>query len=216
MNNYLIVDAVSYLDADLLAEHLERKEKLRIKAKNKKKVTLMRWSAIAACICLFVVISIIPRLAQHSVENESRVTILGGTVESSWGTITYIENNSDLSQITFNMIKETDNPFYVEFRGYNVLSEWVDEDGTPHKEMEHYAIITPYEKYNEKESFVSVDDKLIIYVNGEQVDALPIKPGQYEITIDYSAANDFLDYVDTSVYVYNYGYFLLLDSKMGD
>lgn len=216
MNNYLFVDAVSYLDANLLTEHLKRKEKLRNKAKNKKKVAFMRWSAIAACICLLVVISIIPRLTQHSVENESRVTMLGGTVESSWGIITYTENNLDLSQISFTMIKETDNPFYVEFRGYNVLSEWVDEDGIPHKEMEHYAITTPYEKYNEKENFVSVDDKLIIYVNGEQVDVLPIEPGQYEITIDYSAVNDFLDYVDTSVYVYNYGYFLLLDSKMGD
>ena len=29
MNNYLFIDAVSYLDADLLAEHLDRKDKLK-------------------------------------------------------------------------------------------------------------------------------------------------------------------------------------------
>ena len=51
MNNYLFVDAVSYLDADLLAEHLERKDKLRNKLKSKRKVNILRWSAtIAACL----------------------------------------------------------------------------------------------------------------------------------------------------------------------
>ena len=34
MNNYLFIDAVSYLDADLLASHLERKDKLRNKLKS--------------------------------------------------------------------------------------------------------------------------------------------------------------------------------------
>jgi len=54
MNNYLFVDAVSYLDADLLAEHLERKDKLRNKLKSKRKVNILRWSAVAVCFTLIV------------------------------------------------------------------------------------------------------------------------------------------------------------------
>ena len=42
MNNYLFIDAVSYLDANLLAEHLERKDKLRNKLKSKRKVKGVR------------------------------------------------------------------------------------------------------------------------------------------------------------------------------
>ena len=37
MNNYLFVDAVSYLDTDLLAEHLEKKDKLKHNLKNKRR-----------------------------------------------------------------------------------------------------------------------------------------------------------------------------------
>lgn len=52
MNNYLFIDAVSYLDADLLASHLERKDKLRNKLKSKRKVNILRWSAVAACLMI--------------------------------------------------------------------------------------------------------------------------------------------------------------------
>lgn len=55
MNNYLFIDAVSYLDADLLAEHLEKKEKLRKGAKNRRKIVLTKWSAVAACFTLVLV-----------------------------------------------------------------------------------------------------------------------------------------------------------------
>lgn len=37
MNNYLIIDAISYLDADILAKHLEKKEKSEIKLRLKRK-----------------------------------------------------------------------------------------------------------------------------------------------------------------------------------
>lgn len=46
------MDAISYLDEDLLAKHLKIKEKLKIKAIRKKKVNMLRWGAIAAAFCL--------------------------------------------------------------------------------------------------------------------------------------------------------------------
>ena len=55
MNNYLFIDAVSYLDADLLASHLERKDKLRNKLKSKRKVNILRWSAVAACFMIMAI-----------------------------------------------------------------------------------------------------------------------------------------------------------------
>lgn len=53
MNNNLVMDAISYLDAELLAVHLEKKAKLRARAKAKKK-TILQWGAIAACIALIL------------------------------------------------------------------------------------------------------------------------------------------------------------------
>jgi hypothetical protein len=55
MNKYLITDAISYLDADLLAKHLEKKENLKNKASIEKKKSILKWSDIAAA-CLVVVI----------------------------------------------------------------------------------------------------------------------------------------------------------------
>ena len=55
MNKYLITDAISYLDADLLAKHLEKKENLKNKASIEKKKSILKWSGIAAA-CLVVVI----------------------------------------------------------------------------------------------------------------------------------------------------------------
>ena len=50
------MDAISYLDAELLAVHLEKKAKLRARAKAKKK-TILRWSAIAACVALILCVA---------------------------------------------------------------------------------------------------------------------------------------------------------------
>ena len=53
MNNSLFVDAVSYLDVDLLKKHLEKKERLRINPSRKRKRNIIRWTAaVAACVCM--------------------------------------------------------------------------------------------------------------------------------------------------------------------
>ena len=59
MNNYLIIDAISYLEADLLANHLIEKEKLRNKVKSNKKAKITSWSAIASSFALIIVSSFI-------------------------------------------------------------------------------------------------------------------------------------------------------------
>lgn len=55
MNKYLVADAISYLDTDLLAEHLKKKEKLKNKSNSKKKMSILKWSGVVAA-CLVVVI----------------------------------------------------------------------------------------------------------------------------------------------------------------
>ena len=53
MNNYLFVDAVSYLDVDLLKKHLEKKERLRINPRRKNRTNIIKWAAaVAACVCV--------------------------------------------------------------------------------------------------------------------------------------------------------------------
>lgn len=54
MNNELLMDAISCLDSDLLAEHLKRKEELSRKTKRKLAPVLLKWSAIAASLVLTV------------------------------------------------------------------------------------------------------------------------------------------------------------------
>lgn len=54
MNNELLMDAISCLDSDLLAEHLKRKEELSRKTKRKLAPVILKWSAIAASLVLTV------------------------------------------------------------------------------------------------------------------------------------------------------------------
>lgn len=54
MNNELLMDAISYLDSDLLAEHLKRKEEMSRKTKRSLMPVILKWSAIAASLVLTV------------------------------------------------------------------------------------------------------------------------------------------------------------------
>lgn len=55
MNNYEFADAISCLDAEILEKHLEKKDKLRVKLKNRKKTRILKWSGVVAA-CLAVAI----------------------------------------------------------------------------------------------------------------------------------------------------------------
>lgn len=55
MNEFVLVDAIGCLGADLLEEHLEKKEKLRGRVRKQKKMQLFRWAAAAAACFLLIV-----------------------------------------------------------------------------------------------------------------------------------------------------------------
>ncbi len=54
MNKDVFMDAVGYLDTDILARHLQLKEKLRSKSKSQKSISLWNFVAVAACICIII------------------------------------------------------------------------------------------------------------------------------------------------------------------
>ena len=55
MNKDVFVDAVGYLDTDILAEHLRQKERLRNKFKKGK--SIWKLSAVAACLSIIIIAS---------------------------------------------------------------------------------------------------------------------------------------------------------------
>lgn len=57
MNKDVFMDAVGYLDVDILAQHLQQKDRLRHKPKRKTHV--WKWSAIAACLCVVFLFGIL-------------------------------------------------------------------------------------------------------------------------------------------------------------
>lgn len=99
MNNYLFIDAVSYLDADLLAKHLEKKEGFKKKARIKKKTNLMKWSAtIAACLTLIIIaIPVISNLiGYHSGLSEDEIFERSNTYYDNYEDLTAIVGNDTL------------------------------------------------------------------------------------------------------------------------
>ena len=53
MNKDLFLDAVSYLDMDLLKKHLKKKERLRFNPTRKNRTKIIKWSAaVVACVCV--------------------------------------------------------------------------------------------------------------------------------------------------------------------
>ena len=53
MNQHVIADAVGYLEADLLREHLERKAQLRGTPNSRRAKRVIKWTAAAAaCVCV--------------------------------------------------------------------------------------------------------------------------------------------------------------------
>lgn len=140
MNNYLFIDAVSYLDANLLAEHLERKDKLRNKLKSKRKVNILRWSAtIAACLTLIIIaIPVISNLiGYHSGLSEDEIFERSNTYYDNYedlvaivGNDTLLENIdfSTLNDYELRLVHELDNVNdYHTVSFVNIMSE--DEFG---------------------------------------------------------------------------------------
>lgn len=217
MNEFVLIDAISYLDADLLEKHLEQKEKLKAKAKSKKRVRIMRWSAIAACICVFVVASVIimPHLNDLLLENPNNLHFQGDVVETEKGTLTLTHVNTATQQISFQFSKDDNSVQYVVFNGYCVVNEWVGDDGVPYQDVKHYDIISQYDGYQSDNGNEIIDDMLIIIVNGQETNMLPNEKGTYEITIDYSKLLECLDHIEPVIEVSGFGKFVIDSSYFG-
>ena len=187
-------------------------------AKKKSHPVWMKWGSMVACLCLIITASIMifPSVLNTKVENADIISIQGTTVESSMGKIVLTDSNLKDSTCTFTLTKNNDKPIYFCFRGFTVLNTHIDEDGTQRKEVQQYHVITPYDNYNEAATnHIVIDNKLSITVNGETVDVIPTAQGTYEITIDYSALYEFLDYVEPAVNVYSFGSFVI-DSDLNN
>ena len=59
MNEFLLIDAISCLDTDLLEKHLKQKLQIRDKAITKKKKIVAKWSTIAASLVVILMIPIL-------------------------------------------------------------------------------------------------------------------------------------------------------------
>ena len=213
MTQEKLIDAITDLDSDILNRYFDMKADLAAKKKPRKR-TWVKWASMAACFCLIIVASImvIPNILNDPNENADKITLQGVTVNSSIGQLTLTESNIENNQCTFTLIKENNKPIYICFRGFSILETYTDENGVEHKKVQQYHIITPYDNYdNAAENHIVKDDKLIITVNGEKVDALPTAPGTYEIEIDYSELYEFLDYVEPAIEAYSFGSFVISD-----
>ena len=190
------------------------------KVQKKKSRTWVKWASLAACLCLVITASIVilPSILDDIFSGEAAyIHFEGETVKTEKGSLTLIQENPTKYKCTFMLEKTSNDPICFAFRGHTVSREYLDENGVVLQEVQHYHIITPYDNYKEAASnHIVVDDKLIITVNGEQVDNIPIAPGTYEITIDYSELNGFLDHIDPAVDIIGFGTFSLDKAVYGE
>ena len=214
MNKYLVADAISYLDADLLVEHLTKKEKSKNRFNSRKKMSILKWSGIAACLCVVVAIGIIliPMMQNLWTEGGTeKYYSLGKTAESEYGALTLVERDVDNKTCTFTFVKETDDPICFRFGGAVIKEEYTDENGEVHRKIQIVDVVSNRDVFQPQNGHEVMEVALLITVNGNVVESIPTTPGEYEIVIDYSSLYDSLYRVDNMVEVIGFGNFALDD-----
>lgn len=213
MNRDVFLDAVGYLDTDILARHLKQKDRLRHKPK--RKLHVWKWSAIAASICAVIALGalMIPFIQDIIGSETLRYYYVGATVQNSAGSLKFNSVDTEKHTCSFILVKEKDSQIYFKFGGFTVTEEWTDEQGVGRQKVQLYDVVTPCERYKPDNGYEVLDAELIITVNGNVVEKIPNEAGEYEITIDYSALYATLDHVDDIVEVYGFGKFKLLDGN---
>ena len=212
MNKYLVADAISYLDADLLTEHLKKKEKLKNRSNSGKKTSILKWSGIAACLCVVVVIGIILIPMMQNLWTEGGTEnfySLGKTVENEYGALTLVDRDFDNKTCTFTFVKKTDDHICFKFGGAIIKEQYTDENGETHQKIQAVDVVSNSEGYIPEDGHKVMDVALKIKVNGNDVETIPTVPGEYEIVIDYSSLYDSLYRVDNVVKVIGFGNFHL-------
>lgn len=205
MNNYLFIDAVSYLDADLLASHLERKDKLRNKLKSKRKVNILRWSAVAACLSVFLIaIIVIDPIPTHNTSNiqygytqEHRLFYKGDKSISEYGVIEFID--FDDGSITLQVEKTTSDYVYATLCGYNV---------DPSTNTKKVYLGTTISKAQVSDVII-VADGIQLFVDGKLTSEFPKEAGQYTIRIEFSNLKESCEQLDVGIYISGFEYFVI-------
>lgn len=214
MNKYLVTDAIGYLDTEMLAEHLKKKENLKNRSNGKKKMSILKWSSLAACLCVVVAIGIIlvPMMKNLWTEGGTeKYYSLGKTVESEYGELTLVERDVDNKTCTFTFVKKTYDSICFKFGGVIVKEQYTDENGETHRKIQAVDVVTNSEGYKPENGHEVMDVALQIKVNGNVAESIPTAPGEYEIVIDYSSLYDSLYRVDNTVEVIGFGIFALDD-----
>ena len=119
MNQFVLDDAISCLDADLLATHLKLKEKYQRRKANHS-YRIVKWSALAACFCLLLVSSLIilPNMDDILHGEMQRMYFEGETMKSKDAEVTLVEADYELGVCTFEVNKKNNADMYFIFNGW--------------------------------------------------------------------------------------------------
>ncbi len=192
MTDMNIYRAIGGLDPDLIEKAAPGE-----RAQKKKTNTWLKWVSLAACLSVFAaaIIPLIIQINDHNVEPEGfSVHFVGEEVESAYFVVELTSTYPEEMKCTFTLIKKNNEPIWFCIEGDVYLDEFTDENGVSMKNFQRYHLITPYDNYREAASnHIVLDNKLMITVNGKRVDSIPTAPGEYTVTLDYSAAAELLD-----------------------
>lgn len=196
MNKFILDDAISQLDISLIAAYLRmEQEYLRRKAARKRR--LVRWSAMAACLCLLVtfVVTNAPSWGFWQHPESGRVYYEGQTMKTGGTEVTLVETDFEAGICTFEINKKYYSKMYFVFNGMVILGQWTAENGAVCLDADDYDVITPCPGYTSKNKWIVVDNLLKITVNGQEADRLPFKAGKYTVVIDFSKMFEVMDHV---------------------
>lgn len=151
MNKYLLADAVSCLDADMLAEHLKKREKLKNKSNSKKKMSIVKWSSMAASVCLIIVVlAFLLIQTQNRPDNPVVPPETGDNIETPGGTPSQstdgfnngIDFNSLPAIVSMYDVDDYSSMVKVEFN--NVLGKFSLGLGEPRVLLVEFCVIEDY------------------------------------------------------------------------
>lgn len=209
MNNYLIMDAISCLDTDLLADHLKIKNELRM-SKKTLKISMHKWCLpIVASLSLFLVIVMVilnnmgflnsedSPIGEYGYTANASFYYCGDVSASELGTIKYLKH--DDNSVTLLINKITDDYLYATLYGY-----------TENKQTNDYIVYCATTKTDyEDELVVLVENGIKIHVNGELVSNLPQKKGEYEVKIVFDELKNKCERLGTGIFINGFDYFVV-------
>lgn len=212
MNNFLLDDAISCLDSELLEAHLKAKKNNRIR-KAKHHWRAFKLIAAVACVCLVITstILILPNINEifHGEVNQ-KIYFEGETVKTKTFNLSMINVDQESGVCTFELENKTNKHggMFLIFNGWIATGEFIDEHGVLCYYTDDYDVITPYPDYVSNTGYIVVDNLLKITVNGDETDTIPTEKGKYIIEIDYSEMYATMDYVEPMVSVNGMAYFV--------